>query len=294
MRDDVAAVNAGVDNMQLGSIATATGGNELTILSNAYGAGKIIRARLDDATRRILTAMFEVGLFNHPPSDGANRNVSTPAHLALATRVAEQATVLLRNRGHVLPLSPRLGSIAVIGHDAGPGTQIEENGSPAVRHGPVISPLTGIRRLVGSRSRIVYAPGTLGVVPLAVIPAGALTPAAGSGHGLSARYYSGQTPSGTPVATRVDRTVDFASRAGAAGHDSRHAERHCGRVDGSAHSTEDRDLPVLPQGLGRSPALPRRPAHHRRECRVLHRRPFGRDRQLAGRSRRSPSRDWPG
>ena len=38
VRDDVAAVNAGVDNMQLGSIATATGGNELTILTGAYDA----------------------------------------------------------------------------------------------------------------------------------------------------------------------------------------------------------------------------------------------------------------
>jgi beta-glucosidase len=212
VRDDVAAVNAGVDNMQLGSITTATGGNELTILTNAYGAGKISPARLGDAARRILTAMFEVGLFNHRPSGGTNRNVSTPAHLALATRVAEQATVLLRNRGRVLPLSPRLGSIAVIGHDAGPGTQIEENGSPAVRHGPVISPLSGIRRLVGSRSRIAYAPGTLGVVPLPVIPSSALSPAAGSGHGLSAKYYSGQTPTGSPVATRVDSTVNFASQ----------------------------------------------------------------------------------
>ncbi len=212
VRDDVAAVNAGVDNMQLGSIATATGGNELTILTNAYDAGKISAARLGDATRRILTAMFEVGLFNHRPSGGAGRDVSTPAHLALATRVAEEATVLLRNRGRVLPLSPRLRSIAVIGHDAGPGTQIEENGSPAVRHGPIISPLSAIRRLVGSRSRIVYAPGTLGVVPLPVIPSSALSPAAGSGHGLRAKYYSGQTPTGSPVATRVDSTVNFASR----------------------------------------------------------------------------------
>ena len=58
----------------------------------------------------------------------------------------------------------------MIGHDAGAGTQIEENGSPAVLHGPVVTPLAGIRRLVGSRSRITYAPGTLGVVALPISP----------------------------------------------------------------------------------------------------------------------------
>jgi beta-glucosidase len=212
VRDDVAAVNAGVDNMQLGSIATATGASELAILTKAYNQGQISIARLNDAARRILTAMFQVGQSNHRPTGGPSSRVSTREHLALATRVAEDATVLLKNRRGVLPLRPRAGSIAVIGHDAGEGTQTEENGSPAVRPGgPVISPLSGIRRMVGHRSRITYAPGTLGVVPLATIPTSALAPSSGTGHGLSATLYSGQSPSGTPLVTRIDPTVNFAS-----------------------------------------------------------------------------------
>jgi beta-glucosidase len=214
VRDDVAAVNAGLDNLQLGSLATATGQSELAILTSAYNSGRLSAARLDDATRRILTAMFAVGLFHHPQTGGAQSDVSTRAHLRLATRVAEQATVLLRNRRGVLPLSPRVASIAVIGHDAGPGTQIEENGSPAVLHGPVITPLAGIKSLLRGRSRITYAPGTRGVVVLPDIPSRMLTPTGGQGHGLSASYYSGQTPSGRPVATRVEPTVDFASKPG--------------------------------------------------------------------------------
>ena len=212
VRDDVAAVNAGVDNMQLGSIATAAGASELAILTNAYDSGQLSTARLNDATSRILTAMFAVGQFNHRPTGGPSSRVSTRAHLRLATRVAQEATALLKNRGGVLPLSRRAGSIAIIGHDAGKGTQIEENGSPAVRPGgPVISPLTGIRRLVGHRSRVTYAPGTLGVVALPTIPARVLTPDTGTGHGLSASYYSGQSPVGTPLVTRIDPTVQFAS-----------------------------------------------------------------------------------
>ena len=212
VRDDVVAANAGVDNLQLGSLATATGGNELAILTAAYNTGRLSAARLNGMSDRILEAMFAVGLFDHPVRAGAHGSVSTPAHLRLATRVAEQATVLLKNHEGVLPLGLRGGSIAVIGHDAGAGTQIEENGSPAVLHGPVVSPLMGIRHLVGSRSRITYAPGTLGVVALPTIPASALTPSSGGGHGLSASFYAGQAPSGQPVLTRVDRTVDFASR----------------------------------------------------------------------------------
>ena len=212
VRDDVVAVNAGVDNMQLGSIATATGANELTILTSAYNMGQLSSARLNDATGRILTAMFQVGQFNHRPTGGPSSHVSTPSHLALATRLAEDATVLLKNHRSVLPLSRRAGSIAIIGHDAGQGTQTEENGSPAVRPGgPVISPLAGIRRLVGHRSPITYAPGTLGVISLPTIPSSALTPSNGTGHGLSASLYSGQSPTATPLLTRTDPTVDFAS-----------------------------------------------------------------------------------
>jgi beta-glucosidase len=213
VREDVAAVDAGVDDMQLGSVATALGGSELTILTNAYDSGRISAARLDDATWRILVAMFAVGLFDHPVSGGPRRKVSTPAHLALAARVAEQATVLLLNRRGLLPLSRSVGSVALIGHDAGGGTQIEENGSPAVLHGPVVSPLSAIKRLVGSHSRIVYAPGTLGVVALPEVPPRLLTPSSGRGHGLNAAYFTGQAASGRPVATRVDPTVDFASGA---------------------------------------------------------------------------------
>jgi len=212
VRDSVAAANAGVDNFQLGSLAVATGGNELSILTGAYNSGQLSAARLNDMTDRILTAMFAVGLFDHPVRGGAHSNVSTRAHLQLAMSIAEQATVLLKNRDGVLPLSPRVGSIAVIGQDAGPGTQIEENGSPAVLHGRVITPLAGIRDLVGSRSRITYAPGTLGVVALPDIPSSALRPSSGGGHGLSASYYTGQTASGQPIPTRVDPTVDFASK----------------------------------------------------------------------------------
>ncbi len=213
VRHEVAAANAGVDNFQLGSITTAAGGgSELPILTGDVARGAISQARLNQMTLHILTAMFQVGLFDHARTGGTSATPTTAAHRRLATQVAEQATVLLRNRGGVLPLSPRQGSIAVIGADAGAGTQIEENGSPAVNHGPVITPLAGIRARVGHHVRVTYAPGTRGVVPLPAITGSALTPAPGaSGHGLSATYYTSSDESGPPVVQRVDPTVSFKS-----------------------------------------------------------------------------------
>ena len=209
VRDDVAAANAGVDNFLLGSISTASGGSDLPTLQTAVADGRISHARLDAMAQAVLTSLFSVGLFDHPRVGNRRWIVSTPAHLALARSVAEQATVLLKNAGGVLPLGSRTGSIAVIGHDAGPGTQIEQNGSAAVLHGPVISPLSAIRARAGSRVHVRYAPGTLGVVPLRAIPRTALSPSSEAGHGLSASYYSGAAPGGTPILVRTDPNIEF-------------------------------------------------------------------------------------
>ena len=150
----------------------------------------------------------------------------------MATGISAQASVLLQNRRvsggsarrsvaaraggaggrGVLPLSAADRSIAVIGYDAGNGTQTEEGGSPAVRPGrPIITPLAGLRARAPRRTTVGYEPGTLGVVPLPVVPASALTPSSGSGRGLSGAFYAGATFSGAPVATRIDPTLDFAT-----------------------------------------------------------------------------------
>ncbi len=236
VRDLIAAANAGVDNFQLGSLASATGGAgaQLAALKSAVAAGTLSQSRVDDAVRRILIAMIRVGLINTlaPKTQAV---ASSPAHLALATNLSEQGTVLLQNRpmsvptsakssktqntagqtAPVLPLAPRDHSIAVIGYDAGSGTQIEEGGSPAVVPGKVITPLAGIQARAPHGTKVTYAEGTSGVVPLPVVATGVLTPSSGSGHGLSGSFFSSATPtwSGKPIATRIDPTLDFKSAA---------------------------------------------------------------------------------
>lgn len=209
IRNLLAAMRAGVDNLQLGSIP-AGGLTDTEALSDAVHAGTLSQARIDDAVRRILIAMFRVGLFGHPQPK-LTAVVSTPAHRALATAISAQGTVLLRNSRGVLPLTRHTRSIAVVGFDAGAGTQTEENGSPAVLSGgPIISPLAGIRARAGHDVRVSYALGTLGVVALPVVPASVLAPGSGAGHGLAATFYAAADFSGSPIGTRTDPTLDFA------------------------------------------------------------------------------------
>ncbi len=86
-------------------------------------AGEIPAERLDDAARRILTAKFRLGLFEHPYTDPAlvEKVQFTSEHRAAARRAATQSLVLLKNNG-LLPLAKdahRARKVAVIGPLAG-------------------------------------------------------------------------------------------------------------------------------------------------------------------------------
>jgi beta-glucosidase len=76
--------------------------------------GRIAQARLDEAVRLVLRAKFLLGLFEKPYTDAAPAAFLTPEHRALAREAAAHCMVLLKNRGHVLPLE-RGARIAVLG-----------------------------------------------------------------------------------------------------------------------------------------------------------------------------------
>ena len=87
-------------------------------LLQAIKDGTVPQARLDDMVHRILRSMFAVGAFDDPPTQ-------TPMDLAgdgaVSQADAEQGAVLLKNRGGLLPLSPHVRRIAVIGGHADVG-----------------------------------------------------------------------------------------------------------------------------------------------------------------------------
>jgi beta-glucosidase len=141
----VASTNAGLDQER----GTDYFGNGL--LAGAVAAGWVSLATVNEAVSRILTVMFRSGLFNDAPTGHIDDNVATPADAAVAEKVAEQGTVLLKNANGVLPLSSSITSVAVIGADAGSGAFTAGGGSSRVVTPPsVVTPCQGIQARAGA------------------------------------------------------------------------------------------------------------------------------------------------
>jgi beta-glucosidase len=104
-----AAVNAGLDMLM-----APDGWKELqaNLLAQAAG-GEIPQERLDDAVRRILRVKLRAHLLSEGrpssrPYAGHYELLGSPEHRAVARQAVRESLVLLKNRNHLLPLSPRL------------------------------------------------------------------------------------------------------------------------------------------------------------------------------------------
>jgi beta-glucosidase len=118
--------------------------------------GKVSAPVLDQAVARVLRAKFLIGLFEHPFVDAAASQTERPADRALALRAAQEAIVLLKNDGGILPLDPaRLKSLAVIGPNAAVCRLGGYSGGPD----RPVSVLEGIKAKLGDRVKVVSAPG---------------------------------------------------------------------------------------------------------------------------------------
>src|ERR1700733_11159914 len=85
-------------------------------LQAAVQSGEVSVATLNDMVSRALTEMFRFNDFNNPPTGTTTTPVTTPAHQAVSTQVAEDGTVLLKNGGGTLsPGTSGAGNVAVIG-----------------------------------------------------------------------------------------------------------------------------------------------------------------------------------
>jgi len=127
-------------------------------LVEAVKAGKISEAELDETVGRVLYAKFKAGLFEKPLIDleRAARDVATADHIKLARKVADEAIVLLKNEGHLLPLSPTsIKTLAVIGPNANKERLGGYSGLPA----SYVTVLDGIKKRVDKGTKILYAEG---------------------------------------------------------------------------------------------------------------------------------------
>ncbi|MFI5081433.1 MAG: beta-glucosidase family protein [Streptosporangiales bacterium] len=140
--------------------------------------GTIPKSVVDTMVSRIATEMFRFGIFNHPPTGTPGATVTTPAHQAVAARVAEDGTVLLKNGGGVLPLpAAHAGTVAVIGPAASAAPTPTGGGSAFVTAPFSVTPLQGLQAAAGPGTSVVYQQGLPTDTSLPAIPASVLSPA---------------------------------------------------------------------------------------------------------------------
>src|SRR5947208_290515 len=126
-------------------------------------AGRIPMTTVDAAVRRVLAAKRALGLFDDPyrgSSVERERSVLlAPEQRKLARTVAQEAIVLLKNDGNLLPLGPTRHTLAVIGPLA--DDHVAALGSWAGRGDPrdAVTPLDGIKARAGTGSEVRYAKG---------------------------------------------------------------------------------------------------------------------------------------
>ena len=147
------ALNAGVD-------IDMTSGAYVQCLPEALERGLVTMAAIDASVRRVLKLKERLGLFDDPYRRGSA--APQPGRAAerreLAREAARRAIVLLTNRAEVLPLSPKIRRIAVIGPLAAAPGEMLGSWASAGRPEDAVSILEGLKAAL-PQCRIDHAAG---------------------------------------------------------------------------------------------------------------------------------------
>ena len=159
----VAADEAGAARLAL------TAGVDMEMVSTTYRdtlkqqveQGTISKKVLDEAVRRVLTVKFEKGLFDHPFTDESRCKTAflQDDAIELARAAAAKSCVLLKNENGVLPLSPRVINIALIGPFTGNTEELVGSWHSRAHAGDIISLVDAMRRKLNSDAQLFVARG---------------------------------------------------------------------------------------------------------------------------------------
>jgi beta-glucosidase len=163
--DPSAAIQAGVDLLKPATVPA---------LTRLVSTGLVPMTDLDAAVTSTLRAMFAYGLIAEPRAPAIHANATSPAHSAVALWAAESSMVLLKNNDGLLPLSPTVGSVAVIGSDAGTQATTSGRGSSQVRASAISTPIRALRATLGPNVKVTYTAADSPRLSLPPIPAGDL------------------------------------------------------------------------------------------------------------------------
>ena len=149
------ALNAGVDMDMVGE-------GFLTTLKKSLDEGKVSQATIDEATRRILEAKYDLGLFENPYQYGdpkwAAKEVYSMENRNIARNTAAQSMVLLKNDKQVLPLKAK-GTIAVIGPLVNNSLNMAGTWSVGAKHANSVSLMKGLQDNFGKDVQFISAKG---------------------------------------------------------------------------------------------------------------------------------------
>lgn len=122
-------------------------------------AGEIPEEWIDKKVRNILRLMLRLKMIGPGKEFRSSGAYNTAEHRTAAQKVAEESVVLLKNENSLLPLTDIAGKkVAVIGANA---VAVHSNGggSAEIRALYEITPLMGIKKLLGGNTKVSYAPG---------------------------------------------------------------------------------------------------------------------------------------
>ena len=154
------ALRAGTD------LNCAGGENTLSNIEAAINAGILNEGVIDNALVKLFTVRMETGEFDSPNqdpySDITKAQIQSPAHQALATKVADNSVVLLKNQAPtgatsaLLPLNPKTTEkIVIVGDLAGTVTLGDYSGDPSLQV-DAVQGITSELQAANPSAQIVY------------------------------------------------------------------------------------------------------------------------------------------
>ena len=205
------SLERGMDN-ECADFGEAQGDSDYKPFLTAVQQGYLPESAIDRTLIRLFTARIRLGMFDPPSKVPYSRipasELDSPAHRQLALHLAEESMVLLKNDG-ILPLK-NVKRIAVVGPLADQTAVLLGNYTGYPTH--TVSLLEGMKAAF-PKAAITYVPGTQFLSNQGtLVPASALTTANGK-PGLQAEYRSGvgRTTAATPLASRIESTVDLSA-----------------------------------------------------------------------------------
>ncbi|NIJ33558.1 beta-glucosidase [Sphingomonas oligoaromativorans] len=181
---------------------------DYALYHDAMKEGLVTQQEVDTTLRRLFTARMRLGLFDPAASvryaQVSDDQLNSPAHRALALKLANESMVLLKNNG-VLPVKPSVKTIAVIGPLADQVDVLLGN-----YNGQPIHPVTALDgiRAAFPNAKIVFEPGTNFLRVATTVPATALSGPDGQ-PGLKAEFWAKPDFAGAPQVTRTDAIVNL-------------------------------------------------------------------------------------